>query len=464
MQDHIRYLVVEDRPDWSQALNREVTDYFAGMRGLSRQRIKANTAYDGDQANDQLRDGSFDLVTLDMNLGQSASGSKISGLDVLAQIARNNSAYFVLIITGAVNDPELEKNYGPEAAALMRYGALNEAVKRLPAERVRILNKPGDAKAANAIDKIRSQIHSALDQYCNVSRERNIFRPLPGNPDLWEVRYNGGERMNIPHAEPYQMIRSALAQPGRALPVIQLMQRIAQGSGQSATVVENEKERKPGTLRPSSIDYAGHQEDDVSGDDGLDWSEMEGFSVEDHAPVYFNDQQFHIEDLIGALLAAQRAGTLQESLPEIVNFCGEEVLLTIPAKAMEWAKRGDAADTVFRRDDASSSLAALAAQLRPLLRPIYLRLQAKKEAEAAGREKAPKTKKNIRVAQAVDTPEMKLARAHWKRFKEYIGRREMLGDFLEHVRLWIPRDPTTKGHLHYRPPTSSDLYPFWLTE
>jgi DNA-binding NtrC family response regulator len=203
MQDHIKYLIVEDRADWSKALNREVADYFSEMRGLAKQRIKPSTAYDGDQANDQLRDGAFDLVTLDMNLGEGASRSKISGLDVLAQIARNNSAYFVLIITGAVNDPALEKLYGREAASLMRYGALNEAVKCLPAERVRILNKPGDAKVADAMEKIRTQLHSALDQYCNVSLERNIFRPDPRfkgkGRGPWQVRYNGGERLAIPH-------------------------------------------------------------------------------------------------------------------------------------------------------------------------------------------------------------------------------------------------------------------------
>jgi hypothetical protein len=131
---------------------------------------------------------------------------------------------------------------------------------------------------------------------------------------------------------------------------------------------------------------------------------------------------------------------------------------------MEWARKGEAADTVFRRDDAANSLVALVAELKPLLLPIRERWLAKKQGGAQTPKKKGNKGDKVRVAHAVDTDEMKLARAHWKRFKEYIGRRKKLEEFLKHVVDWIPRDPTTRGQLHYRPPTSTDLYPFWLTE
>src|ERR1035438_1581574 len=100
MQDHVKYLVIEDINKWSQAINTALKRYFLDRVGMSEERIRAFSAYDGDQANQLLTAQMFDLLTLDMNLSEGTSGSKISGPDLLPQIADlqgEKGAYFIII-------------------------------------------------------------------------------------------------------------------------------------------------------------------------------------------------------------------------------------------------------------------------------------------------------------------------------------------------------------------------------
>ena len=472
MQQHIKYLVVEDQPDWSKAISAEVRAYFEDVRRIYKARIVGASAYDGDQGREQLDNNTFDLVTLDMNLGEGAGKSKISGLDLLGDIADGNRAYFVIIVTGAVNDPNIERIYGPEAAARMRYGALNEAVRKLPAERVRILHKPDIKDPPKAMRELLPHLHSALDQYCWVSLERNIFRPLPGDPKMWEVRFNGGSRLTFKTETPYRTIQSALAQPNRALEVTRLMQALAHSSGRGgATTFKDESETPSRARKNSEADYRGHQEDEVSGGDGLDWVEMEGFSVSDtvYTPVDLAGGAIPIESIIGPLLVANRERKDMAEAVKSITECGidEASLLAIPKVASEWATKGNKANAEFGFDDAPERLRSLVRALKPVLSPIRERWLAQREQKAAKTGVSSKksgSKSTIRVARGNETREAQLARQHKKRFLSKIKSRPALREFYDHMMKWIPADPTTRGHLYYRPPGGGELCPFWLTE
>jgi len=467
MQDHLKYLVIEDQPAWSEGITSAVRNFFQNRRGFSRSRVRDFSAMTARQADQLISQGGWDLVMLDMNLGEGAGADKVSGLDLLGEIAAGNKAYFVIIVTGAVNDPTLEKVYGPDTAAMLRFGALNEAVRLLPASRVRILHKPDACTPEVALEALRPHLESALDQYCSVSIERNIFRPLPGDPGLWEVCYNGGPRITLKHEEPYRLIRSALAQPNRALKVIQLVQALAHSSGKGGATILEEKAHKAHSQGAADLEYRGHQEDDVAAVDGVDWSEMDGFSILDNAPVDTDEGSISVESLIGGLLLAQaRNLDMKEVLDSYEDTFGTGVLLSLPKKAADWAGQGVKACRQFISDDAPAELMNLSGTLRHLLAPRRDQWVAEKRnapVHEKGAAKKPKSGK-VRVAQGIDNAELALARQHWRRFKKQVGARPALAEFRQHMIQWIDRSPTAKGHLHYRPPGGDDLCPFWLTE
>jgi hypothetical protein len=312
-------------------------------------------------------------------------------------------------------------------------------------------------EAAEAMKTLRPHLFSALDQYCAVSRERNIFRPLPEDPGLWEICYNGGPRLYLKHAEPYKMTRSALARPNDMLKVIRLMQALANSSGKAEATAPVETDLKPHRKGTSDLDYRGHQDDEVNAADGLAWEEMVGFSIIDGTPIDTDEGAIPIETLIGGLLLAQaRKLNLDTVIKDYVESYGERVILSLPAIAAKWANRREAANRQFNIEDAPVELIQLATSLRTLLGPMRDRW--------LNNESQPRREDQPRVAQGMETPELRLARQHWLRFKKYIGRRPALAEFREHMIQWIDRSPTAKGHLYYRSPGGGDLCPFWLTD
>lgn len=474
MQQHVKYLVVEDEPKWSAALTEAVRTYFEDEIGLYKARILDDSALNGDQGLQRLKAGTYDLVTLDMNLGAGGSKSKISGLDLLGRIADGNRAFFVIIVTGAVNDPSLERIYGKEAAALMRYGALNEAVKKLPAERVRILHKPDATGAADAMEKLLPHLHSALDQYRSVSLERNVFRPYPRSKSLWEVRYNGGPRMTIPAREPFELIRSALAQPNREMKVIQLVQAIAQSSGKGGAIKPQDSQasmsrRNAGEAKDlNSPDAQGTEmaDRDSAGAEteygsGLDFRDLEKMESPDHVPVDTKEGTITLEVLIGALLMARRQRyPLQPVIDAFVDQYGEGPLLLLPGKIKHYAGRPQRAEEEFQIDSASGRLAELNVELNPIIAPLRESVEAAKKAGVAPTGKSKKT----RVSTGHDSKELQNARAHWKRARKYLRDHEELEEFVAHIEKCVERGITAKGHIHYMPADGSEFPPFWLTE
>jgi hypothetical protein len=473
MQDHLKYLVVDDIQEWADHLKVAVEEYFVDEKRFAKARVRGRTAYNAAQADDQIADGGWDLVLLDMNLdeGSKRAGarSRISGLDLLGDIARGNRAYFVIIVTGAVTDEKLDRVYDPETAALLRFGAMNEAVKMMPASRVRILHKPEGKSVAAAVEQLSPQLHSALDQYCSVSLERNLFRALPGDPKLLEVCFNGGPRLTLPFEAPFRTIQSALAQPGRMLRVTELIQRVAHSSGQAGAVVLTEpSEHAPRTAgktrrQGESTEYRGVQDHDDSEEHTVDWSEKDGFGLLSlGSPVDLKDGAIPIETLIGGLLDTIK---LRESISgyigELVNMGVDEIaLLSIPKIAAEWACKGDQAREVFGGHNVSERLMEAVKAIKPHLAPIKEKWLGMENAKKPGG----KVKKGIRVALRQDTDEMVLARQHWSRFKAKIKARPALKAFYDHMTDWIDRSPTARGHLYYRPPGGGEFYPFWNTQ
>jgi len=155
--------------------------------------------------------------------------------------------------------------------------------------------------------------------------------------------------------------------------------------------------------------------------------------------------------------------SMKDYIADLIAMGVDEAgLLSIPRSASEWARKGREASVEFGVDDASTRLMQAVKAIEPHLEPIKQRWLERKKTDGVPKPE-PGTKK-VRVATRVDTPEMLLARQHWSRFKKKIKARPALADFYKHIVAWIPRDPTTRGHLYYRPPGGGELCPFWLTE
>jgi len=295
------------------------------------------------------------------------------------------------------------------------------------------------------MDELLPHLHSALDQYCSVSLERNIFRPFPGGDSLWEVRFNGGPRLTIPASETFELIRSALAQPNREMKVIQLIQAIAQSSG------------KLGAIEPRSVQSAvsSHAVDDES---GLDFNDAAQMETPDHAPVDMKEGTITLEVLIGALLLGrQQSLPLGEIIAQFAAQYGHGPLLLLPGKIKHYAGRPQRAEEEFQIDNAARSLEELYVELKPLVE--QLRPTGKEDLAA---EKS-KKRSTVRVSTGKDCKELQLARAHWKRARKYLSKFSLLTDFVAHIEKCVDRGFTAKGNIHYAP-SDTEFPPFWLTE
>jgi hypothetical protein len=488
VQQHVKYLVVEDESEWASAISARVHSYFETKLRFQKSMVRSETAYDGDQGMERLAIGGFDLVTLDLNLGSGASKSKISGLDLLGAIAERNSAFFVIILTGAVSDPSLEQMYGAKIAALMRVGAMNAAVKSLPAERVHFLNKPTGKEFNTSIEDLGPHLDSALDQYCTVSRERNIFRPCPGDGLLWEVRYNGGPRLTIPSSKSFELIRRALAKPTQELRIIQLVQSMFANKVLVADIegadsqINAERQDLGDNVEPEDLgdniepeDLGDNVEPQDLGDDetdaGLDDDDVgdirrratrgrksswvdSGFQVTERAPAAVIQDTVNYEVLIGGLLLAREQGLpLEMFVEEFRDRYGAGPLFRIPKRIREYVADRNRAEQQFGRANASNELSKVLLELTPILRGLGVRSITKDG-----------SRRVERVAAGIDTRELALARKHWERAMGSLKEHRLLAEFVGHLESRVLRGPAAKGRIHYWPTGGSESAPFWLTE
>jgi len=485
MQDHITYLVIEDINKWTQGINNALKHYFVHRVGMAEERIRAFSAYDGDQANQLLSAGTFDLLTLDMNLSGGTSGSKISGRDLLLQLpdlSGEIGAYFIIIITGAIHEgAQLEVLYGRDAAARMRYGAYNEAVQRIPAERVRIIHKPNTRDVEAGIKEMIPHLYSALDQYCNVSRERNIFRPLSGcktkgKKRYWEFRYNGGPRRDIAETPGFEMCRSALATPNLEMRIIALMKALARSSGVMPTVTNPVDSADPRIKAESEelIQEGQHISLIVGGEDarsegalGFDFDDLAGLSILPDSPVDANigGTVVPVETLILGLLDVRRSGG---DLMELLQKCVRDMdlpigsLRAIPARIAYYLDRKHhiQAKNEFGGDDTIGRLADLLNELKPVINRIASCDPASSRSAQPDQPKAKPHK--VRLSISDDPKETKNARQHWKRVLRELRLHEQRA-LASHIEKHMKRGNRAPGRLTYHFDPKDGFPPFWLT-
>ena len=224
----IRMLIVEDNPALLAGLEEQYREIFT-RRGRA---VAIELAGSGDKARSlakQARDCPYDLVSLDINLGDSG----LTGLDVLDTLHRFQSAWMVALLTGVETDETLDATMGQTKANSLRRRLRRDAFARFPAERLLVVEKPS---ATLAIEDAAELLANRLEQialvYEEISRQRYIFRPLEvtslervpkpkGSKEPrkfiettslhWQIRFNCGPIRTLPNLAGFRTLHYLLS-------------------------------------------------------------------------------------------------------------------------------------------------------------------------------------------------------------------------------------------------------------
>ena len=228
----IRLLIVEDDPDLMTAIEDQYRKVFH-LRGIDLAIERTETVEKARALARQARSAPYDLVSLDVNLGD----SQLTGLDVLDSLKRFNSAWMVALLTGVETDTTLDSTMGVEKADELRRQLRRDAYTRFPPDRLLVVEKPSStlpARDANTLLANRiEQIASVSEE---IGRQRYIFRPIEveslervtqpkGSKGPrkfiettslhWQIRFNCGEIRTLPNLSGFKILHHLLSQTDR---------------------------------------------------------------------------------------------------------------------------------------------------------------------------------------------------------------------------------------------------------
>lgn len=170
----IRLLIVEDDPALLEALETSYRKIFTDCGKI----VSIEQATTVDKARELAKQASsapYDLVSLDVNLGD----SRLTGLDVLDTLRRFQSAWMVALLTGVETDATLEKTMGKPKADDLRRRLRHDAFARFPAERLLVVEKPSHTLAPDeATNLLTNRLEQITLVYEEIGRQRYIFRPI----------------------------------------------------------------------------------------------------------------------------------------------------------------------------------------------------------------------------------------------------------------------------------------------
>lgn len=173
MSQPLRILIVEDEPQWAQAIKSNFLEIFNDLKLPCT--IEAPSTIQ--KCRDAIRSAAenpYDLISLDINFRQDAAEDPIDGLKLLAIISDYKAAWLVSILTGVESDETVDDTYGEHRARLLQYELHSRASATFPPERLMVKEKPALSNKELLAKRLR-QVCLCLQQ----SRTgRNRFRRL----------------------------------------------------------------------------------------------------------------------------------------------------------------------------------------------------------------------------------------------------------------------------------------------
>lgn len=225
----IRILVLDDEPPVLQKLKSLYRDIFAGKGFDSVIVEEAATAQEAKQLARGAEKNPYDLVSLDVNLGDPV----VTGLNVLGAFRRFESAWMAVLLTGVGADKTLDATLGKHEADKMRKQLRAQAYAQFPPERLIVVEKPQAREPETHARQLRDRLSDIASVYEMVARQRYVFRPIEvtaleriigkkGDSRStrkfvktrslhWQVRFNCGDMRTLPDRAGYKVIHKLLS-------------------------------------------------------------------------------------------------------------------------------------------------------------------------------------------------------------------------------------------------------------
>jgi len=278
IEKKIRMLIVEDETELFSTLKKLYRDAFAAHGFTSITIEEAKTAGEADELARQAKSNPYDLVSLDVNLGD----SDYTGLDVLATLKRFRSAWMVSLLTGVETDKSADHTMGQEKAENLRKQLRRDAYSSFPAERLIVVEKPSITLPSEEYDLLlENRISQIALIYEEIARLRYIFRPIEvvrmervkskkGQPKPkrkfietesrhWQIRFDCGDIRTLPDRAGLKTLHHLLS-----------MDRNDSLTPEEAFVIERSIEKKSKT----SLDKTNDPVADYFEAQGIQWSAM----------------------------------------------------------------------------------------------------------------------------------------------------------------------------------------------
>lgn len=255
-----RILIVEDNPVWADFLEKRYRFEAAEILGVDRNFVECVRAASFDAAREKIlaaRDEPYDLVSLDINLGNPGGQEpQKDGLHLLGDIARIHAAWMVAILTGV----EKDATFTGSRATIVRRNLRNLAMQTFPPERLVVIEKPSELTSlettalSSALEEsgvLGNRIKQVVSIFEHSTSYRNVFRKLvlpneykdgakaddteaedaaddgdgAGKPKRqkkvwkkgavvhWQIRFDCGEMITIPERSGMEVIRVLLENP-----------------------------------------------------------------------------------------------------------------------------------------------------------------------------------------------------------------------------------------------------------
>lgn len=212
----IRILIVEDDDAVLSALQHAYRSILAA-RGFDPVIESVRNVADARRLAKTAKSDPYDLVSLDVNLGDSA----LTGLDVLETLDRFQSAWMVALLTGVETDASADQSMGASKAESLRKQLRRDAYAKFPPERLLVVEKPPYVMAAEEAQRLlTNRLEQIVLVYEEVSRLRYVFRPIrvekverapsakgragrrefrtTGTATHWQIRFNCGDIRTLP--------------------------------------------------------------------------------------------------------------------------------------------------------------------------------------------------------------------------------------------------------------------------
>ncbi len=190
----LQALIVEDDPNWLEALERMYNSVFQGIP------LRIESCSDKDTAEAKLSERRWDIVSLDINLhgdkkpvaGKSELMANLVGQDVIHQIAEEDAAKFVIVVSGIESDREiLGMTFVGDRVLEEKLMSLEDELRALFPKHWIYLRKNPERDISRNIDIFKKRLGSEVNMNLILEAVGLVNRLEQVSENDWRIKFNG---------------------------------------------------------------------------------------------------------------------------------------------------------------------------------------------------------------------------------------------------------------------------------